>query len=374
MSDEAEAPPEPDRRGEAPHPREAARLFGQEAAEASFLEAVRSGRLHHAWLVTGPSGVGKATLAWRIARFMLDPERAGRGADSLDTDPGSRIFRQVRQLAAPGLYLCRRPWDARAKRLRAEITVEEARGLKNAFQLSAPDGAWRVAIIDTVDEMNTAAANALLKILEEPPPQALLLLISHRPSRLLPTIRSRCRELRCRPLGPDDMALALGEAGGSVDRKDAARLADLSGGSVGDALEFAEGGAVALHGDIAAILASGPPLDRTRIRALAESCAGTGAEAAARFRLVLRLSELAMTRLARAGAGMDVSPVSGVEETVLERLGATQAQSGIWAERAGAIRIRAETARAVNLDPAQVILDTFLQIDAAAAEALRLAA
>ncbi|WP_111431810.1 DNA polymerase III subunit delta' [Rhodobacteraceae bacterium DSL-40] len=365
---ETETRPEPDRRPGAPHPRETVSLHGQAPAEAAFLEAAHGGRMHHAWLVTGPAGIGKATLAWRIARYML----AGGTGASLEMDPATRVFRQAARLSAPGLVLCRRPWDEKAKRLRAEITVEEARGLKSAFQMSAPDGAWRVAIIDAVDEMNVAAANALLKILEEPPAEAMLLLVCHRPSRVLPTIRSRCRELRCRPLGAEDLGRALAGAGHPVSETEARVLTALSGGSAGEALDLAAGGGIALYNEAVALLAGGCPLDRRRMLALADACSGP--DAAERFRLTLRLLELVLARLGRAGAGATPEPVSEAEAGLLAHLGRSQDQARIWAGRASEIRARAETARAVNLDPAQVILDTLLQIDAAAAEANRLAA
>jgi DNA polymerase III subunit delta' len=368
MNDDTTPPPEADRHPRAPHPRETAVLFGQETAEADFLAAAGSGRLHHAWLITGPRGVGKATLAWRIARWLV----AGGADPTLDIDPGHGVFRQVRSLAAPGLALCRRPWDAKANRHRKEITVEEARAIKATLQLSAPDGAWRVAIIDAVDEMNTAAANALLKILEEPPTRTVLLLVSHRPSRLLPTIRSRCRALRCKPLLPEDLALALDAAGHPQAAGDARTLAALAGGSVGEALDLAAGDGIAIYGEIIHLLSRGAPLDRRGAVALAETCAG--ADRAERFRLVLRLLDRALARLALAGVGQPVAPLSETETALLARLAAGPAQGRLWAEQTEIIRSRAEAAYAVNLDPAQVILDTLLRIDAAAAQASRLAA
>ena len=213
MADPAELP-EPDRIEGAPHPRETARLYGHEAAEAAFLDAAISGRLHHAWLITGPRGTGKATLAWRLARFLLATPPAGEtglfGAApppmSLDIDPEHPVARRMRALSEPGLFLLRRGANDKGDRLSAEIRVDEVRKLKGFFSLSATDGGRRVVIVDAADEMNTAAANAVLKLLEEPPRGAVLLLVSHQPNRLLPTIRSRCRELRLAPLAPDDLA------------------------------------------------------------------------------------------------------------------------------------------------------------------------
>lgn len=363
-----EAPPEPDRHSLAPHPRETVDLFGQSRAEETFLAAARSGRQHHAWLITGPRGIGKATLCWRIARFLL----AGGDRPSLDMESGHPVFRQVRALSAPGLALCRRPWDSRANRLRKEITVDEARAIKATLQLSAPDVAWRVAIIDSVDDMNTGAANALLKILEEPPARTVLLLVSHRPSRLLPTIRSRCRELKCAPLSAADLESALSMAGHPQSPDDAGALAALAGGSVSDALDLAAGEGVAFYDRIAALLADRSPMDRRAALALSETCAG--ADRGAHFLLLLQLLDRLLLRLARAGVGQPLDPVSDTEARLLARYGCTTGQAHLWADLGATLRARAEAAYAVNLDPAGIILDTLLKIDAAAVEASRVTA
>ena len=288
-------PVEPDRLPGAPHPRETAVLYGQAEAEARFLDAAATGRLHHAWALTGPRGVGKATLAWRIARHLI----AGGGAAPSTWPPTIRSSARWRRSPAPQLFLCRRPWDDKGERLRTAITVDEVRALKAFFQLSAAEGGRRVAIVDAADELNTAAANALLKILEEPPAGAVLLLVSHRPAALLPTLRSRCRELRCRPLGPEPLARALAAAGAAPDPADAAALAALAGGSVGAAFELVAGDGLARYAEIVELLATAP-LDRRRAIALAEAAAGR--DAAPRYALTLDLVRLALTRLALAGA------------------------------------------------------------------------
>jgi DNA polymerase-3 subunit delta' len=353
---------EPDRLPGAPHPRETAALFGQEAAEADFLAALDAGRLHHGWMIAGPRGVGKATLAWRIARALL-AEAPGPG---LAMDPADPVFRQVAALASPRLLLVRRPWDDKTDRLKTAIGVDEVRLLNGFFRLSAADGGWRVVIVDAADELTPAAANALLKVLEEPPDRAVLLLVSHQPTRLLPTIRSRCRALRCRPLEPDELARALDAVGVAPDASVA-----LAGGSVGTALRLARGGGLELWGDITGLLAA-TPLDRRRAVALAESCAGR--DAGARYELALELIRLALARLALHGAGGAVAPVGEAEARAMERLAATPVQARLWAETATRLGYRADQARALHLDPAQVILDALLGIDAAAAQALRRAA
>ncbi len=362
-----ELPEESDRVEGAPHPRETAALFGQGAAEAAFRVAIGAGRPHHAWLITGPRGVGKATLAWRLARRML----AGGDPATPMVGPGDPLFRRTAALAEPRLFLARRPLDEKTGRLRTAVPVEEIRALRQFFHLSATEAGWRVAIIDAADELSDAAANALLKTLEEPPVRGMLFLVCHRPAALAPTIRSRCRTLRCAALGADDLARALEGAGAEVPQ-DPAALAALAGGSVGEALRLAAADGIGLYGKIAGLIAGAPGMDRRGAAALAEACAGRAQ--AARYDATLGLVSVALARLARAGAGAAVDPLDAAEAEALDRLAATPAQGRLWAELSSRLALRNGRARAVHIDPAQVILDTFLQIDATAAEARAFAA
>ena len=211
-----------------------------------------------------------------------------------------------------------------------------------------------------------------MKILEEPPARAVLLLVCHQPARLLPTLRSRCRELRCQPLPPEALAEALRDAGAAPDPAEAEALATLAGGSVGTALRLIAEDGVALYAAILDLLRHAPGMDRSRAIALANSCAGR--DALARYDLTLDLIRLALSRLALAGAGGGVAPVSEAEAAVMARLGGNPGQARLWAGRVADLVERTGHARAVHLDPAQVILDTCLRIDTAAAEALAQAA
>ncbi|GGD45322.1 DNA polymerase III subunit delta' [Sinisalibacter lacisalsi] len=366
--------PEPDRIEGAPHPRETGQLVGHAAAEAAFLDAYNAGRLHHAWLITGPRGVGKATLAWKIARFLRAapaPGEVGLFGEAptpatLEIAADHPVARRSRALAEPGIFLLRRgPRDKpNDDKIAAEILVKEVRRMRAFFDLSVIDGGRRVVIVDAADEMNPQAANALLKSLEEPPSGTVFLLVSHQPSRLLPTIRSRCRALRLDPLAAPDLARALEGAGlDGVENTEA--LGELAGGSVGEALQLFHQGGLEAYREIVATFANAPRYDRLRAIALANSA--TGAANATRFDLVLRLFALFLARLARAGAGhLPAFEAAPGEAALLGRLAPDARAGRVWAGLQQELTARAAHGRAVNLDPAAVILDMVFRINEAA--------
>ena len=219
----------------APEPRANPLLLGHAEAEATILEAIRAGRMHHAWLITGPEGVGKATLAYRFARRLL----AGRG-DSLALDAASPVFRRVAAGSHADLLTIERMLNEKTKRMKTQIAVEDVRKVNGFMSLTPAEGGWRVVVVDGAEEMNSASANALLKILEEPPPRAILLLVCSAPGRLLPTIRSRCRRLRLAPLDDAVMAVLLGQYLPGLDEHERGRLITLAEGSPGRAMMLAE--------------------------------------------------------------------------------------------------------------------------------------
>ncbi len=211
-----DSPPESDRFAPAPHPRDTFALFGHEQAEAEFLDAYRAGRMPQAWIIGGPPGIGKATLAWRVARFIAahpDPAApAVQQAKNLAVDPDHPAARKLSALSFGDLALLRRQWSEKTKKHATRITVDDVRHAIHLFEQAAGEGGWRMAIIDSADDLNLNSANALLKLIEEPPPRCLFLLIAHRPGRLLPTIRSRCRTLMLQSLAPPALDAAVREA------------------------------------------------------------------------------------------------------------------------------------------------------------------
>lgn len=361
--------PAPDQTPGAPHPRDTAQLLGQDSAEQEFLRAFASGRMHHGWMLTGPKGVGKATLAYRIARFLLatpmapedDMFAAPPPPTSLDIDPEHPVGRRIAAQAEAGLKSVTRTVTD-SGRLSDVIRADDIRTLNSFFGLSVTDGGRRIVIVDAADDMNTQAANALLKMLEEPPANTTLLLITHQPSRLLPTIRSRCRTLRLNPLSPADMAAALEQAGGDpVDGAETIPLAELSGGSVGAALRLIHLDGLTLYTDLVTLMATLPQFDRTRARALADSV--TGPRNADRLGLLFDLLDLALARLARTGAtGTALPEAAPGEAQTFARLAPDAQTARNWADTAAHIGARARHGLAVNLDPAALVLDTVFSI------------
>ncbi len=199
---------ETDKEPEAPHPRETFSFVGHDAQEQALADALSGGRMHHAWLLAGAKGLGKATLAYRFARVALGAKPIG--GRPLDVDPEHPVARRVAALSHPDLFVLRRSLNERGK-ARREIVVDDARELGHFFSLAPSEGGMRVAIIDSADDLNPNAANAILKTLEEPPARSVLLLVCHAPGAILPTIRSRCRRLALRPLPDAQVREAIGE-------------------------------------------------------------------------------------------------------------------------------------------------------------------
>lgn len=241
------APPEPDQQYNTAHPRVNLRFFGYEVEEAALASALGGARMHHAWLLSGPRGVGKATLAYRLARVALGATTIG--PRPLDADPTHEVCGQIAALSHPDLFVLRRGLNDKGKP-RREITVDEVRALNHFFTLAPAKGGMRVAIVDAVDDFNRNAANALLKTLEEPPRLSLLLLVCHMPGAALATIRSRCRRLNLRPVGASLVAAALGA-------KPDEPIVDLARGRIGRALALQAQGVKLAQRDVGLSAAQG---------------------------------------------------------------------------------------------------------------------
>ncbi|WP_026606327.1 DNA polymerase III subunit delta' [Methylocapsa acidiphila] len=274
-----QAAPEADRFTDAPHPRETYAFFGHAEAEAELLHAYRSGRLAQAFVIGGPPGVGKATLAWRFARFLLaDAEIArthGDLAQDLFVPREHPVAGQIESLSHPDLFLLRRAWNEKTKKHFTEIRVDDVRSAIHMFHQGAGRGGYRVCIVDSAEDLNASGANALLKLIEEPPPRSIFLIVAHRPHRILPTIRSRCVKIALRPLGSLDMTRIVTELGPPWSEPDAAALEAAIGrcqGSMRDLLRLL-GGGVDIDADVHRLLDRLPAVDWRSVHSLAERVA-----------------------------------------------------------------------------------------------------
>ena len=364
---EIEASPEADRLDGFPHPRQTRSVIGHDVAQQMLAEGVRSGRLHHGWLFTGPEGIGKATLGYALARHLLArPDERDAAAASLVIPVSSIAYRQVTALSHPDLLVLRRPWDPKTKRQTSTIPVDEVRRLRMFLGHKAEAASWRVVLVDAADDLNASAANALLKSLEEPPPRVVFILISSEPGRLLATIRSRCRILALAPLEPDHLKAAVGQAVAASENgtppapSDWPGLIELSRGSVRRALGVSSSGGLKLYGRVHAIVSALPRIDWATVHTLSDELAGAAAEQ--KFESFFEFLMDLLGRLVRARSTGEGSPA----DLALARKLIADAQlpvfAAAWSDIAAA---KAET-MALNLDRKALIMDTISRLAAAA--------
>lgn len=358
-----------------PAPRANPDLVGHAPAERTLREAFEGGRLAHAWLITGPRGIGKATLAYRFARFALThgkaafapglfgagpPAAAGEGLFVGTADP---VFRRVAAGGHADLFTVERTLNDQG-RLRGEIIVSDVRGVGAFLALTPAEGGWRVVVVDAAEEMNRNAANAILKVLEEPPKRAMLLLVSHAPGRLLPTIHSRCRRLALRVLAPDDVTALIARYRPDIEPADRDALAHLAEGSIGRALALAEEGGVELYRELARLLEGLGALDIAALHALAERLGRADGEEA--FRTLGDLLLWWLGRLILFGArGAPPAGMGASERALMTRL-LQRAALDRWMEVWEKITRLLARAGGANLDRKQVFLNAFLDIERAA--------
>lgn len=372
MTDEAD--------DKAPRPRANPDLVGHEAAEATLLSAWNSGRLPHAWLIAGPRGIGKATLAYRFARFALADgaaraEQAGGLFGGGGPPPNPRtlalssehpVFRRVAAeghadmlTLQPGMP---NPNSSPPNKPSQEIIVHWVRRAVDLLHRTAAEGGWRVVVIDTAEDMNDSAQNALLKALEEPAPQCLLLLVSNAPGRLLPTIRSRCRMLFVQPLAAATVDQLLQRYRPAVKADERQTLIGLCEGSIGRAMELADRGGAELYRTLLDLLAGLPRLDTGSVHGFADAMSRKGEDAQAGFRTALDLMGGIVHRLAKTAAGERT--VLPAEAQLAARCAGRGAQPWVEAwDRLGRLESAGE---GLNLDRKSVLLSAFAAFERAA--------
>ena len=334
-----------------PDPRANPWLVGQDAAETCVLEAWRSGRMHHAWLLTGNEGIGKATLAYRFARRLL----AGGPAETLAMAAGNPVFRRVAAGSHADLHTVARSINPSTKKLRTEIGVDDVRDAGEFLRLTPAEGGWRVVIVDSADELNRNAANALLKVLEEPPARAVLLLVCAAPGRLPATVRSRCRRLALSPLDDAAMAAVLATYLPALDAAERARLAAVAEGSPGRALLLADEAGLKLSALVDDVLAALPRVAPEKAYAVAEALGRTDG-AFGTFMDLLRAGLSAAVR----------DTLRGRAEQAQQRIAGLRPAAewaGIWQDLG---RLQSDTER-FNLDKRQALVTGLAMICAAGA-------
>ena len=366
-----------------PEPRMNFELNGHTGAENILKSALIKGQLPHAWLITGPRGIGKATLAYRFARYILrygtvnlkHPEkfnldtmnaavidttkvRENLSTPGLIVQPEDPVSKRISSLSHADLLAIEKKWkDDKQVDRKTVISVEDVREVGSFLRMTPAEGGWRVVILDSADDMNGNAANALLKILEEPPTGALLLLISHNPGKLLATIRSRCRRLPLRPLPEDTLSQLVQKYVPRVGPDEISTLIRFAEGSIGRAIEMLEGGRLDLHKDVLDLLNMLPKLDITKLHKLGDALAKRDAEAS--FRSVNDLLRWMFSRVIRVAAtGNPGSALSEREKGLVDQL-SSLATLERWLEVWENVSRLLERAEVANLDRKQVILNVF---------------
>ncbi|MDJ0614885.1 MAG: DNA polymerase III subunit delta' [Rhizobiaceae bacterium] len=327
-----------------PHPCETQRIIGHSTAIAAFLDQYASGRLHHAHLVTGPKGIGKATLCLRLAAHLLKNPQATTAAKALeDAAPANPVDAQIAARSHPNVLHMTKPWDEKAKKFKTQLTVDEVRKTITFFGTSRGEAGWRVAIVDAADDMNQNAANALLKVLEEPPKDTVFFVLSHAPAKVLPTIRSRCQHMPLKALSDPELQEVLSQLGVTSGLADEEKtlVSGLAQGSVRDAILLVQEDGLELYQSFISLCEGLPATDWGAVHALADRVIGKGKEE--RYQLLMSFAEKFMEDKAKATNNGQTSI------SVLARW------AQVWEKTRNSIR----TSDAYNLDRKQVIINLF---------------
>jgi len=313
-------------------------LFGHSSAEHFLAESYRNNHLHHAILIEGPEGIGKATLAFRFANHVISHPDPAEAPDRLsDPDPDSSVSRQISSGASHNILHIRRPLDEKSGKVKSAITVDEVRRVGRFFNQTDGSGNWRIAVIDPADDLNRNAANALLKVLEEPPKHAIFLVLSHAPGRLLPTIRSRCMKLELNPLDKPDMSRVLEHLGVRFDLDSGYENTE---GSAARALVMANYGGIDIAAAFDSLMDRRAINDRAEIHKLAQALASKDREVAYHF-FVEHVIEHVRTQAA------ELAMIGDMRRAAEE------------AEKATAVAEHFSRAETYNLDRTQTVINLF---------------
>ena len=341
-----------------PHPRFSSKLIGHEKAFQTFIKAQLGGRLHHAWILSGPKGIGKATLAWKIVTELSTEANLNQDYDNSKV----LLAKKIMALSLSNLFLCRRPYDDKVQRLKKFITIDEIRKLKSFFQMSAIENEWRIAIIDCADDLNNAAANALLKLLEEPPNKSILIIISNQPGQLPATVRSRCRSLHLKKLNESEIKEVLTLSDLDIDSKtadDRLVLSVIADGSAGMAITALNNNGITLFRECLEIFSGFPNFNRKQIQTLSENVKNN----IEKFKFLSGIVLLIISRLALLTAlSRNLTPTKE-ESALVIRLSPIANVPDKLAELYSDLSKLFLSCEELNLDTANQIFNSFIKIE-----------
>ena len=340
---EVEERPIADRLEGVPPPSDSMDLLGHTAELEKLAGNYRAGRLHHAWLISGPRGIGKATFAFHIARYILSNPEFGNAPESVSSDLWPQtVLRQVSQASQPDLLHLTRPWDDKTKKFKTQLSIDEIRRTQNFYGMTAGSNGWRITIVDAADDMNASAANALLKVLEEPPKRSIFFVLTHSAGSLLPTIRSRCQLLPLNPVSEEEVAAKLASFDLGVPKPEMEEISKLSEGSVRRAVVLAQGDVLSEYRQFLKLVesgAKGAAADWVVVHQIADAVSRRGREDA--YTLFIDLAISWIGRQVRSDAKMAAHALAGWTE--------------VWDKANQSVKL----ADAFNLDKKQVILSLF---------------
>lgn len=332
-------------------PRTNTRLFGHEQVEEMLLSDFVSGKLAHGIILSGARGIGKATLAYRFARALLS------GQSDMEISEDSPVFKRVAAGSHTDLLVIEPLYDAKKDEYATEISIEQSRTIAQSLSLTPAEGQWRVVIIDSADDLNVKSANSILKILEEPPPQTVIMLIAHNAGALLPTIKSRCRLINLRPLAKSDFLRSMSYIAPDINDDDLAVLGIISDFSPGIAIEMRHNNVLGAYDEIISLLGALPNLDNREVQSFCEKI-GSGKKAHANWNIFMYVMLCILERIAKKAAGTAIIPINNEDEMVLAKLSRTHS-AVVWATKWHEALSQFLLARRLHLDYKQVSLVFF---------------
>ncbi|MDA9552983.1 DNA polymerase III subunit delta' [Emcibacteraceae bacterium] len=362
-------------------PRNTIELVGHEHAEQLFLDAFNAEKIHHAWMITGPKGIGKATLAYKMARFLLnnppeDDQGPGLFGDvlekaaltSLETDLESQANHLVNAGSNPDLMITERTEDPKTGKMRSNILVDDVRKINQFFHKTSSDGGWRVAIVDTADEMNRNAANAILKILEEPPKNSILIILAHAPGRLLPTIKSRCRMLPLKPLKSQTVKEILQKNYPDKEENIIDGYVALSNGSPGYAISLIEHQGLKVYREILGLLSTMPNINVPLMHDFAGAI--TTKKSGDTFLLFSEMLSQFISRMVRHVSYLNTGHTHNIKEALTEEFKLMEELGEIipldqWAGLWEKISEKMKVTDQLNMDRKQTVIDILNMINSA---------